>query len=67
LWNRYRNEFMRVLDHPQVSYAKSLTDRAGEKLLQTVNRLIELLTDVRDQLSLEYDVPPVPAASMVVA
>ncbi len=67
LWNKYRNEFMRILDHPQVSHAKTLTDRAGEKLLQTVNRLIELLTDTRDQLSLEYDVPPVPAASMVVA
>lgn len=67
LWNKRRNEFMRVLDHPQVSHAKSLTDRAGEKLLQTVNRLIELLTDIRDQLSLEYDVPLVPAASMVVA
>lgn len=67
LWNGHRNEFMRVLDHPQVSEAKALTDRAGEKLLQTVNRLIELLTDTRDRLSLEYDVPPVPAASMVVA
>ena len=67
LWNRHRNEFMRVLDHPQVSEVKALTDQAGERLLQTVNRLIELLTDTRDQLSLEYDVPPVPAASMVVA
>jgi hypothetical protein len=67
LWNKYRNEFIRVLDHPQVSYAKALTDRAGEKLLQTVNRLIELLTDTRDQLSLEYDVPPVPATSLVLA
>jgi hypothetical protein len=67
LWNRHRNEFMRVLGHPEVSYAKTLTDRTGEKLLHTVNRLIELLTDTRDQLSLEYDVPPVPAASMVVA
>ena len=67
LWNKHRNEFMRVLDHPQVSEAKALTDQAGEKLLQTVNRLIELLTNIRDQLSLEYDVPLVPAASMVVA
>jgi len=67
LWNRRRNEFMRVLDHPQVSEAKALTDRAGEKLLQTVNRLIELLAITRDQLSLQYDVPPVPTASMMVA
>jgi hypothetical protein len=67
LWNKYRNEFMRVLDHPEVSHAKASTDRAGEKLSQTVNRLIELLTDTRDQLSLEYDVPPVPAASLLVA
>lgn len=67
LWNRRRNEFIRILDHPQVSEAKAMTDRAGEKLLQTVNRLIELLTDTRDQLSLEYDVPPVLAASLVVA
>src|SRR5262249_46831637 len=66
LWNKHRDEFMHVLDHPQVSGAKAETDRAGERLLQTVNRLIELLTDTRDQLSLEYDVPPVPTASMVV-
>lgn len=67
LWNKYRNEFMRVLDHPEVSDARAKADRAGEKLLQTVNRLIELLTDTRDQLSLEYDVPPVPATSLLVA
>jgi hypothetical protein len=66
LWNRHRDEFMRVLEHPQVSEAKALTDRAGEKLLQTVDRLIELLTDTRDRLSFEYDVPLVPAASLVV-
>lgn len=67
LWNRYRIDFIRVLDDPEVSPAKTLTDRAGEQLLQTVNRLIELLTETRDQLSLEYDVPLVSIASTIIA
>jgi hypothetical protein len=67
LWNRHRDDFMRVLDATDVSYTKTLTYQAGKQLLQTVNRLIELLADTRDQLSLEYDVPPVPMDSMVIA
>lgn len=67
LWNKRRDEFMRVLSNSAVSEEKLQADRAGEKLLQTVNRLIELLESARDQLSLEHDVPPVPTSSMVAA
>lgn len=60
LWNKCRDEFMRVLEEPTVRKAKKLTDRAGEKLLGTVVHLSKLLNETRDALSAEYDVPPVP-------
>ena len=66
LWNEHRDKFMQVLNHPQVSEAKALTDRAGEQLLQTVNRLIELLAETRDRLSLDYGVPLVPTPSVLI-
>jgi hypothetical protein len=67
LWNMHRDEFMQVLNHEQVSGAKVSTDRAGEKLLGTVNHLIRLLKETREQLSLEYDVPLVPTVSIIAA
>lgn len=67
LWNRYRDDFMAVLNQPSLKEAGASADRACEKLLQTVNRLIESLSSTREQLSLEYDVPPVPTASMLIA
>jgi hypothetical protein len=60
LWNRHHEEFMSVLDQPAASEAKTLTDRAGEKLQQMAEHLIKRLTETRDDLSLKYDVPPVP-------
>jgi hypothetical protein len=67
IWNAYRREFMSVLDDPEIRRAKDQVDRAGERLLHAVQRLTELLNETRDQLSLKYDVPPVPAFSMAAA
>lgn len=60
LWNKHRDEFMRVLEDPSVSDAQRGTDRAGEKLLQLVEGLIGMLTETRADLSVQYDVAPVP-------
>ncbi|MBO0719965.1 MAG: hypothetical protein J2P41_04040 [Blastocatellia bacterium] len=60
LWNRHREEFLHVLEHPAARESKLHTDRTGEKLHQTVEQLIKRLTETRDELSLNYDIPPVP-------
>ncbi len=67
LWNRYRDDFMRVLDDPGINVEKLGVDAAGGAVLQMVDRLIQQLSETRDQLSLEYDVPPVPTASTAAA
>jgi hypothetical protein len=60
LWDKHRDEFMRVLEDPSVSEAKRLTDSAGEKLLRTVEHLSRMLAETRADLSVQYDVAPVP-------
>jgi nucleoside phosphorylase len=60
LWNKYQNEFLALRDAPEIRREFSLTNCAGEKLLQTVRRLTTLLSAVSDQLTLPYDVPVMP-------
>jgi hypothetical protein len=67
LWNAHRQEFMEVANNEEVKGAEILVDRAGEKLLKTVERLIKLLKETRDQLSIDYDVPLVPTVSIIAA
>jgi hypothetical protein len=61
LWNKYQNEFLALREIPEISYNFSLANRAGEKLLQTVQHLVALLREVRDQLAQAYDVPLIPS------
>lgn len=67
LWNAHRDEFMEVVNNEQVKGAEMSVDRAGEKLLKTTEHLIKLLKDARNQLSIDYDVPPVPTVSIIAA
>lgn len=69
LWNKHRDKFMEVLNHPEVSKAHNQVEHAGEDLLKKADRLGELLTETREQLSIQNDVPPVPipSASMLAA
>lgn len=67
LWNAHRKEFMEVVNNEHVKGAEMSVDRAGEKLLKTIEHLIKLLKDARNQLSIDYDVPPVPTVSIIAA
>lgn len=64
VWNKYRDELLALLDHPAIKPKKKLVEGAGEKLLKTVRRLIELLKEAREQLSLEHDEPYVTRAAI---
>jgi hypothetical protein len=64
VWNKYQAEFLALLNLPAIKPQKELTERAGKKLLQTVQHLIALLKETREQLSLKYDVPYVTAATI---
>lgn len=63
LWNKYRSEFIAILDHPAIRSDREATIKAGDALLRSVERLIRLLKEMRLQLSLEHDVPYVVATS----
>lgn len=54
---------MEVLNHPEVSEARNQVEHAGEDLLKKADRLGELLTETRERLSIQNDVPPVPIPS----
>ncbi len=57
LWNKFREEFLAPAEGTPVNNQAKLTIRAGNKLLQVVNRLSDLLKETREDLSLEYDMP----------
>jgi hypothetical protein len=65
LWNRYRSDFLKVRDRPEIHKHYQSTAKAGDSLLREVNRLIQLLEEKRLELSLEYDQPYVMATSPV--
>lgn len=57
VWNKYRDEFLAILDRPEIRPKRNLTDQAGERLLALVHSLSNSLLDARDELSLESGVP----------
>lgn len=67
LWNKHRDRFLEALNHPEIHEAYGLAEHAGEDLLKKAGRLSELLTEARDDLSIQNDVPPVPMSSMLAA
>lgn len=57
LWNRYYEEFLKILDHPSVVSQSRKTIEAGERLMKSNAALVKSLKGVREGLSLEHDVP----------
>jgi hypothetical protein len=57
LWNRYYEEFLKILDHPSVLSHSRKTIEAGERLMKSNAALVKSLKAVREGLSLEHDVP----------
>ncbi|MBI4610114.1 MAG: hypothetical protein HY726_14030 [Candidatus Rokubacteria bacterium] len=57
LWNKYKGEFMAVVSRSSMKGHHQATIKAGEEVLRSVNRLLGVLKEKRQQLSLEYDVP----------
>lgn len=57
LWNAHRDEFLAILDDPEVAAMNSQTEFAGKELLLASNRLSNVLRRKREKLSLDYDVP----------
>lgn len=61
LWNKYRAEFMEILNKPVIRDYNQKVIEAGESLLKTNHDLIDLLKKTRFELALEHDVPYVSA------
>jgi len=57
LWNGYKDEFLSVLEAPEVKEQSDRTTDAGEELLRATDLLVESLKRTRSQLSLEHDIP----------
>ena len=57
LWNKFREEFLAILEAPAVRAQRLARDRAGQKLGSSVKTLLRLLEETRLELSLEHDVP----------
>ena len=64
LWNRFREDFLAIAEAPSVLDQYKLTTRAGTKLLQMVNRLSDLLKEIREELSIQHDMPYVTSTSI---
>ncbi|MCI0624662.1 MAG: hypothetical protein L0387_23960 [Acidobacteria bacterium] len=64
LWNRYREEFLKILDHPSVVSQSRKAIEVGEQLVKSNEALVKRLKEVREGLSLEHDVPYVGALEL---
>ena len=62
LWNRYREDFLRIRETPNIRPNWEASGKAGRKLTRTVSELTESLRHIREDLSLQHDVPPVEAS-----
>lgn len=56
-WNEHGHEFLNFRNSPEISPVWTATFNAAERFLQAVNRLIDLLKKVRNDLSLSAGVP----------
>lgn len=63
LWNKYRGEFLAILEHPPIRGRYEETITAGKELMRGTEQLIQVLKDRRFALSLQYDVPFVEKSS----
>ena len=56
-WNEHRQEFLKFRNSPEISPIWTATFNARGRLLQDANSLIDVLTKVRNDLSLSAGVP----------
>ncbi|HYH87482.1 MAG TPA: hypothetical protein VEX60_18655 [Pyrinomonadaceae bacterium] len=61
LWEKYRDEFLAVLESNDARIQNRKTIKAGQALLRPVEQLIDQLKEIREELSLEHDMPYVSA------
>ena len=57
LWNRYRARLLHAIATPELAGIRAETTQSGQNFLNAVEELGSLLKKVRDDLSLEFDVP----------
>jgi hypothetical protein len=59
LWNLYREDFLGIRETADIRPHWEASRKAGRALNQTVLELTESLRRIREELSLQHDVPPV--------
>lgn len=57
LWNVWREEFLEILDAEEIRPHTVRMDAAGERLLNAIVQLMDVLEEARLRLSLQHDVP----------
>ena len=58
LWNKHRQAFLTLLEHPSIRPVSEATVKAGEAMWRSVDKLFRLLKEgVRQKLAEEHDVP----------
>ena len=66
LWNKHRQAFLTLLEHPSIRPVSEATNQAGAALWRSVDTLLRLLKEVRQKLAEEHDVPYVESTTIVV-
>jgi hypothetical protein len=62
LWNKYRNDLLQIREAPGIHSHWENCCKAGANLQITVDQLVNRLKLIRQDLSLEYDLPLVQAS-----
>lgn len=59
-WNRYREQFLTTLDSPGIKGRALAVENERRNLLQKVVDLIKTFKNIREELSIQHDVPYLP-------
>jgi hypothetical protein len=59
-WSKYRDQFINLLDLPEVKEKVLVVERERRNLLQKVVDLIKAFKAIREELSIKHDVPYLP-------
>lgn len=65
LWNRYRGDLLSAVATTELMPLREATDQAGRNVVEATDELIASLKKIRNELSLEFDVPFVAELSSV--
>jgi hypothetical protein len=64
IWKKYGAEFLAVLEEREIVPKRRAVEKIGRNLATIAERLVELLKDIRDDLSIKHDVPYVTAEAV---